>query len=257
MPYTDNNGINIYYEVAGKGPPIVFCHGLFMSSKVWHTSGYVDLLKEEYQLILIDARGHGLSGKPHDPEAYLIEHRVSDVVSVLDCLGIKRAHFFGYSMGGQVGWCIGRYASDRFMSLIIGGMTPYERNPAIPDSDITFMVPLLEKGNEAFTVALESMFGRKFSSGLREELLRNDSEAIIAHLLRKERVDLDETLLTTSLPVLLFMGELDSGHDAAMGCREVLPNVRFVSLPELNHMQAGRRSDLVVPYLKEFLQHNR
>jgi pimeloyl-ACP methyl ester carboxylesterase len=254
MPFTSNNGINVYYEVVGKGPPIVFCHGLFMSSKVWHTSGYVDYLKEEYQLILIDSRGHGLSGKPHDPEAYKIENRVYDVVSVLDELDIESAHFFGYSMGGQVGWCIGRYAPERFKSLIIGGMAPYERDPEVPDPDIGVIIPLLKKGNEAFTAALEAMLGEKFSQALRDELLRNDPEALIAYLLRIERVDLDETLSTTTLPVLLFMGELDSKYDAARECLGVLSDVCFVSLPELNHVQAGSRSDLVVPFIKDFLQ---
>jgi len=61
-------------------------------------------LKDDYQLILIDARGHGASDKPHDPEAYRTETMVADVVSVLNDLNIEKAHFLGYSMGGQIGW---------------------------------------------------------------------------------------------------------------------------------------------------------
>ena len=52
-------------------------------------------------MIAIDNRGHGLSDKPHDPQAYGI-NMVSDVVRLLDHLSIQKAHIVGYSMGGRI-----------------------------------------------------------------------------------------------------------------------------------------------------------
>lgn len=66
MAYADNNGIRIHYQVEGDGPPLVLQHGYSDSLESWYEFGYVDKLKSQCQLILIDARGHGASDKPHD-----------------------------------------------------------------------------------------------------------------------------------------------------------------------------------------------
>jgi pimeloyl-ACP methyl ester carboxylesterase len=66
-------------------------------------NGYVEALRPDYQLILVDARGHGASDKPHEPAAYALSLRVSDIVAVLDALHLSTAHFWGYSMGA-VDW---------------------------------------------------------------------------------------------------------------------------------------------------------
>jgi pimeloyl-ACP methyl ester carboxylesterase len=92
--------VHVHYEVEGEGPPIVLQHGFTDSLRTWYELGYVDALKQDYRLILVDARGHGSSDKPHEPQAYKPECYAADVVSVLTDLGISRAHFFGYSMGG-------------------------------------------------------------------------------------------------------------------------------------------------------------
>jgi pimeloyl-ACP methyl ester carboxylesterase len=52
-----------------------------------------------------------------------LELRVRDVVIVLDHLHINKAHYFGYSMGGWIGFGIAKYAPERFHSLIIGGLS--------------------------------------------------------------------------------------------------------------------------------------
>jgi pimeloyl-ACP methyl ester carboxylesterase len=122
--YVDNDGVRIYYEVEGEGTPLVLVHWASGSTKDWHMFGYVDTLEEDYQLILVDMRGHGQSDKPLDPEAYSAEIQVGDIIAVLDELGIDKAHYFGYSLGGRLGWAVARYAPERFHSIIIGGKTP-------------------------------------------------------------------------------------------------------------------------------------
>jgi pimeloyl-ACP methyl ester carboxylesterase len=119
MPYCDNEGVSIYYEVEGEGPPLVLLHGLSGSLELWRDAGYVEALKDDYQIILIDARGHGKSDKPHDPEAYRLDLMVADVVAVLDDLQLGKAHFLGFSMGGLIGWGIAKHTPERFHSLLI------------------------------------------------------------------------------------------------------------------------------------------
>ena len=125
MPYADNRGVRIHYEVEGTGPPLVLQHGFTDSIGGWRQFGYVDALKGSYRLILLDARGHGASDKPRDPAAYDMALRASDVVAVLDELGVERAHYLGYSMGGRIGFDTARLALERLRSLLIGGAHPY------------------------------------------------------------------------------------------------------------------------------------
>ncbi|MBT3555190.1 MAG: alpha/beta fold hydrolase [Chloroflexi bacterium] len=65
-------------------------HGTTGNSKASSRLGIVDDLKDEYQLILVDARGDGKSDKPHDPAAYLTEPKANDIKAVLDHLTSNR-----------------------------------------------------------------------------------------------------------------------------------------------------------------------
>ncbi len=116
MPYVESDGIKIYYEVEGEGAPLMLHHGLTGSLNGFRRLGYTETLSKEHQLILIDARGHGRSDKPHQPEDYRLELFVNDAVKVLNELGVEKPHFLGYSMGGMVGLGIGVYSPDRFRS---------------------------------------------------------------------------------------------------------------------------------------------
>jgi pimeloyl-ACP methyl ester carboxylesterase len=110
MAYADNRGVRIHYRVEGSGPPLVLQHGFTSSIEDWYEAGYVDALERDYRLILVDARGHGDSDKPQDAEAYPLEKRVGDVVAVLDALKIEKAHFWGYSAGGWIGFGMAEFA---------------------------------------------------------------------------------------------------------------------------------------------------
>ncbi|MDQ1279064.1 MAG: hypothetical protein QG670_324 [Thermoproteota archaeon] len=104
MPYVSNHGVRIHYEVEGQGPPLVLQHGLSSSLDAWRRNGYVMGLNPEYKLILVDARGHGESGKPYDLQAYSADLMTDDIVAVLDDLGVEKANYWGYSMGGAIGY---------------------------------------------------------------------------------------------------------------------------------------------------------
>lgn len=110
MPFVKNQDIRIFYEVIGQGQPLVLLHGFAGNSKDWKRNGYVKKLSDDYQLILIDERGHGLSDKPHDPAAYETKKRASDIVAVLEDLNLKKSHVWGYSMGGEVCFGLGKAA---------------------------------------------------------------------------------------------------------------------------------------------------
>jgi pimeloyl-ACP methyl ester carboxylesterase len=73
MPYVNNAGVQIHYEIEGAGPALVLQHGFTQSLESWAECGYVAPLRPKYRLILIDARGHGRSDKPHDEASYSLD----------------------------------------------------------------------------------------------------------------------------------------------------------------------------------------
>jgi pimeloyl-ACP methyl ester carboxylesterase len=127
MPYVENQGVRIHYRAEGGGPPLVLQHGSSMKSSLWDACGYVDALNADYRLVLIDARGHGESDKPHDRAAYRWPISVTDVLAVLDAIDSPQAIYWGYSWGGALGFALAKQAPDRIAALIVGGSMPKPR----------------------------------------------------------------------------------------------------------------------------------
>ena len=57
MPFADKQGVGIHYRVEGKGPSLLLVHGFFGSLQRWYAEGYVDVLKDRYQLVLLVKSG--------------------------------------------------------------------------------------------------------------------------------------------------------------------------------------------------------
>jgi pimeloyl-ACP methyl ester carboxylesterase len=124
VPYATREDIRLHYEVEGHGPPLVLHHGLGGSLEAWRQLGYAAALRDRCQMVLLDARGHGASDKPHDRAAYGLLSHVADVLTILEALQLPKAHFFGYSMGGLIGFGLAKYAPEPVESLVISGAHP-------------------------------------------------------------------------------------------------------------------------------------
>lgn len=117
--YFDSDGVNIRYQVLGSGAPVILVHG-FISDFENNWSSVVDVLTPHFQVIGMDARGHGKSGKPHDADAYGVQ-MVTDVANLMDHLGIDKAHVAGYSMGGYIALKMASIYPDRLYSAMTAG----------------------------------------------------------------------------------------------------------------------------------------
>src|SRR5262245_30842306 len=94
-------GINIYYEAEGAGPALTLAHGFGVSLEMWDPQR--DPLSAQHRLVLWDARGHGYSGAPRDPEAYSMPLFAEDLHEVLATEGVDDgAVIGGMSFGGQI-----------------------------------------------------------------------------------------------------------------------------------------------------------
>ena len=119
----DRERLHIHYEEFGAGHPIVLVHGWGVDlQRQWVRTGWIAALQDLRRVIAIDCRGHGRSDKPLVQSRYSYGAMAEDVLSVMDDLGIERADLFGYSMGAfMAAWLLGHH-SDRFSSVIMGGI---------------------------------------------------------------------------------------------------------------------------------------
>jgi pimeloyl-ACP methyl ester carboxylesterase len=117
MPKLDRDGVKLYYEVHGNGPPLLLTHGYSSNSAMW--KGQIEALSKHHTLILWDMRGHGHSDYPADPSAYSEAWTVGDIAALLDEVGAATAIVGGLSLGGYMSLAFHRAQPERVRALLI------------------------------------------------------------------------------------------------------------------------------------------
>lgn len=254
MPYAGSNGVRIHYEVAGEGVPLVLFHGLTGSGARWHDTGYVADLRTTYRLILIDARGHGASDKPHFTEEYGGEIHAADVLAVLDDLGLASAHFWGHSLGGNVALSLTRIAPERVVRVIITGYSPF---PAEGEeaAEMAAWANDLQDGISGFVNGYEARHGA-LAADVRMRWLENDGAALAACVAAMIG-DADGRHLPhlpgIVSPTLFLVGSKEPFVAEAVRAAATMPAAYCEILPGLDHVQTFLRSDVLLPHVRSFL----
>lgn len=255
--YVDSNGVNIFVDVVGSGPPIVLHTGAGGDGRMWKQAGYLVGL-QGLTCIMLDHRGHGYSDKPRGLASHQMERYVDDVVAVLDKLRMDRAAFWGYSAGSAVGYALAASHPDRITSLIAtGAIGPRDYDDPREAADREAgarevrqhgLGPLIKRMGRGESIEIPSWFWIQMTD--------TDREMVALELLGMTRWHGPWSVLPAiEVPVLLMAGELeDPDHDNARAA-PVLPHGRSVTFPGLGHIGAFVRSELalaeVVPFLRE------
>ncbi len=116
MPEATVNGIHINYKVDGVGEPLVMVSGLGSDLNAW--AFQVSSFRKHYRVIRFDNRGVGKSDTPSGP--YSIRMMADDAISLMDHLGVGKAHVLGVSMGGMIAQEIAISYPDRISKLVLG-----------------------------------------------------------------------------------------------------------------------------------------
>src|SRR5688572_23797948 len=97
--YAPVNGLKMYYEVHGRGDPVVVLHGSFMTiTNNW--TAMIPRLSKSRQVIAVEMQGHGRTADIN--RAFSYENLADDIATLLDYMKIKQVDVLGYSMGGGV-----------------------------------------------------------------------------------------------------------------------------------------------------------
>ena len=120
MPYvTTNDGVRLYYEECGSGTPVIFVHEYAGDHRAWETQ--MRHFGQRYRAITFAARGYPPSDVPNDVSSYSQARAADDIASVLDGLGIAKAHIVGLSMGGFATLHFGFRHAAKALSLVVAG----------------------------------------------------------------------------------------------------------------------------------------
>ena len=124
MQKFDSDGVEIAYLDEGEGQPTLLIHGFGSNADVnWVSTSWVrDLQAAGRRVIALDNRGHGKSGKPHDPAAYDPRIMAEDARRLLDHLRIERADVIGYSMGARIAANLALAHPERVRRAVFGGL---------------------------------------------------------------------------------------------------------------------------------------
>ncbi len=232
MQHFNSDGVDIAYLEKGQGPPILLIHGFASTANInWVEPGWVDTLsKAGRRVIALDNRGHGASGKPHDPAAYTLENMAGDARRLLDHLGIASADAMGYSMGARIAARLAIDHPERVTSLIIGGLAGGLFAGQTNQDEIASALeaPSIKdvRGDVGFAF-------RDFA-----ERTGSDLKALAA-CMRGEVMSIDAgELAALPMPMLVAVGTRDSVAGPIDPVAEKLPRAELLSIPNRDHMNA-------------------
>lgn len=117
MAKLNRDGVELYYEVHGDGPPVLLTHGYSASADMW--KGQIEPFAKHYKLITWDMRGHGRTDYPDDQAAYTEAQTVADMAAILDAVGAKKAVIGGLSLGGYMSLAFHLAHPERTEALLI------------------------------------------------------------------------------------------------------------------------------------------
>jgi len=256
----DSGGVKIRYTVQGEGEPVVLVHGFTASVETnWGGPGVIDALAANYRVIALDARGHGQSGKPHDPAAYGM-NMVEDVIRLMDHLGILKAHLAGYSMGGGIALQALVTFPDRFYSVILGG-AGWQPPGSGFQGVMNALADSLEQGKGlgplimALNPAGQPPPTPEQIAAANERLMATNDPLALAAVIRggaTYRQITADHLRANRVPILAVIGEIDpikAGVDAMAG---VASRLEVKVLPGKDHLTAVADPELAAS-MREFL----
>jgi pimeloyl-ACP methyl ester carboxylesterase len=249
MPKIDRDGVKIYYEVHGDGPPLILTHGYSSTSAMWQ--GQIEALSKHHKLVLWDMRGHGQSDYPQDLKAYSEALAVGDIAALLDEVGAKRAIVGGLSLGGYLSLAFYRAHPERVAALLIIDTGPGFKKDDARDAWNKRALGTADRFEHEGLKVLKSA-GRERSS-----VSHRDASGLARAargMLTQRDAGVIESLPAIKVPSLVVVGADDTPFLAASDYMAAkIPGAKKVVIPAAGHAvnidQPQAFIDAVLPFL--------
>lgn len=243
--YAQVNGLDMYYEVHGTGRPLVVLHGGMQTIDLSFAE-LLPALSAGHQVIAVELQGHGHTADiDRDP---VPANLATDVVALLDQLGVERADFVGYSLGGLVSLTIATTRPERVGRLVLAS-TQFRKDgwhDAILAADMS-----------SPRMATEQEFGAWHAAYCAvapdPDHFWAFNEKLFASVLSVPDWT-DEQLTAITAPTLLVLGDNDFIRlSHAVEMHELIPDAGLAVLPNTRHTEVMGRTDLLLPLVTAHL----
>jgi pimeloyl-ACP methyl ester carboxylesterase len=239
------NGVELYYEDEGAGDPVVFIHG------VWVTSAFFRLqmphFSGSHRAVAVDLRGHGRSEHVH--HGHTVPQYARDLREFLSALGLERPVLVGWSMGSLVIWdYVRQFGADDLRGVVIVDQSPSDyRWPDWPHGPIDFdmlrhiMAEVQGEGREELVRGLLAMVFKELpaeddQAWMVEEMMRMPATIASSIIYDQTMQDYRDALPLVTVPALVCIGpDGFVAPEAAELMTRSMPDARLVVFENSRH----------------------
>jgi pimeloyl-ACP methyl ester carboxylesterase len=242
-----DDGVNINFNVSGKGPALLLTHGYSVTSHMWHPQ--VAALSDKNTVITWDMRGHGQSDSPDDAILYSEKKTTGDMAALLDHVGVEKAVIAGLSLGGYSSFAFFRDYKARVAALMPFDCGPGYRSDEARGGWNNYAVSQaekIEKDGFPWTEADAKRWGahksvRGIAMAARNMLIQKDSSVM-------------DILPTIDVATMLIVGDHDKNFIEPMEyMSKKVPNSVKLMVPGCGHYPNLDRPELVNTAMRWFL----
>ena len=260
------DGVPLHYEVRGEGRPVILLHGWTMNSTFWAAN--VDALAESNQVVTVDLRGHGLSGKT--PEGHSLDQYARDVRALTAALGLTDVALVGWSMGTAVILSyVRQFGCDGLRSVVFVDQSP--RFLDGPDWDFPLMGGYSQTDLAVFAQAvrharpgvikpfIEACFAAKPPAEAVDaayaETTQMTTEAALSIWMDMAFADFRPELASVDVPALLIYGAQSAIFPGDLGgwLAKQLPTARQEEFAQSGHAPFAEEAERFNEVVGEFL----
>jgi pimeloyl-ACP methyl ester carboxylesterase len=244
-PFVYSDDPQLHVAIDGSGPIVLLAHGFGGSAR--NFGPQMRALKDAYRVVRYDARGHGRSAAPHDPEAYAPATFVEDMRRVLDQVSAERAVVGGLSMGAGIALRFAAAYPDRVRGLILCAFPAGADDPdGFAGKALGFAETIerqgLEVAGEGYVWGPRTKLDRGAVNFVRQGFLEHAAHGLAATLrgviaLQPAVSAMGADLARLRCPILVLVGSEDG--PSLRACRtlgQALPHARVIEIPGAGHV---------------------
>jgi pimeloyl-ACP methyl ester carboxylesterase len=248
------NGMQMYYEVSGRGEPLVVLHGAYMNIPTM--GAIIPRLAKTHRVYAVELQGHGRTTDIDRPITY--PDMADDVAAFMDAVGLPKADVFGYSMGAVVGLQLAIRHPAKVNKLVAASVA----------YDVEGWQPVFKDFIPQMTVEmiLEMPFAKDYPKlAANPKGFPELARKLIA--LEKEPMAWGEDVKAMKTPVLIIAGDADVStleHSVAMfrllgggimgDMGKPLPASRLAVMPATAHTAVITQPDMLHAFIEPFLK---
>ncbi len=235
--FCETNGVRIHYaRTGGDRPPVVLLHGLAGNGTCWTLLARA--LERDYDVIMPDARGHGISGVPES--GYRYEDHASDVIGLIHALNLASPVLLGHSMGGMTAAVVAGRSPRLLRGLILADptfLTPTVQRE-VHDSDV------IDQHRRMVRLSVEELVTESRARHLHRsqeilELLaraRLQTSISAFDVLTPPNPDYRQLVSAIDVPSLMIIGDKGVVSSAVAGeLQRLNPKFQFVQIQDAGH----------------------